>query len=183
MSRLFPFENRGLCHAYWAPNFWAIYNIVDKILAVSGIPIFNVWLWFESLIISWILARLFGWTAVSTTTASMTGGLVQEFEHSILPSVGPKTTLICTLLALIVRFYAANIIYLLKTNHSQRLNLKPAIVILLRQPNQPRVFVRAIVLCAFASFLFGWHVHEKAILIVITPLTSVLAHFFLRLNQ
>ncbi|XP_046648135.1 probable dolichyl pyrophosphate Glc1Man9GlcNAc2 alpha-1,3-glucosyltransferase [Daphnia pulicaria] len=128
MSRLFPFENRGLCHAYWAPNFWAIYNIVDKILAVS--------------------ARLFGWTAVSTTTASMTGGLVQEFEHSILPSVGPKTTLICTLLALI-----------------------PAIVILLRQPNQPRVFVRAIVLCAFASFLFGWHVHEKAILIVITPLT------------
>ncbi len=47
-------------------------------------------------------------------------------------------------------------------------------MILLRRPNQPRIFVRAIVLCAFASFLFGWHVHEKAILIVITPLTSVL---------
>ena len=59
-------------------------------------------------------------------------------------------------------------------------NAQPAIVILLRQPNQPRVFVRAIVLCAFASFLFGWHVHEKAILIIITPLTSVLTHFCLR---
>ncbi|KAK4002893.1 Dolichyl pyrophosphate Glc1Man9GlcNAc2 alpha-1,3-glucosyltransferase [Daphnia magna] len=129
LSRLFPFENRGLCHAYWAPNFWALYNIVDKILAFLG--------------------HKLGWIdPLSKVTASMTGGLVQEFEHAILPSIGPKTTLVFTILAIL-----------------------PAVVILLKQPNQPRVFIRAIVLCAFASFLFGWHVHEKAILIVITPLT------------
>ncbi|CAB1315743.1 unnamed protein product [Coregonus sp. 'balchen'] len=131
LSRLFPFK-RGLCHAYWAPNVWALYNMVDKALSVLGV-------------------RLKLLDVAKLPKASMTGGLVQEFQHSVLPSISPSITLICTLLSIM-----------------------PAVLSIWRRPRGARGFLRCLVVCALGSFMFGWHVHEKAILMAILPF-SVLA--------
>uniref|UniRef100_A0A0K2U9V0 Alpha-1,3-glucosyltransferase n=1 Tax=Lepeophtheirus salmonis TaxID=72036 RepID=A0A0K2U9V0_LEPSM len=143
LLRLFPFK-RGLVHAYWAPNFWALYNFLDKTISV--------------------ILRV-------PTKASMTGGLVQEYSHTTLPSIPPSVTLIATLIFMM-----------------------PCLWKLWKNVNHNR-FLGAIVLCSWSSFLFGWHVHEKAILLIILPLallaysdrsyskiyfiTSVVGHFSL----
>ncbi|XP_059912025.1 probable dolichyl pyrophosphate Glc1Man9GlcNAc2 alpha-1,3-glucosyltransferase [Gadus macrocephalus] len=131
LSRLFPFK-RGLCHAYWAPNFWALYNVLDKALSMLGV-------------------RLGLLDVAGLPKASMTGGLVQEFQHAVLPSVAPPAALLCTLLAML-----------------------PALWCVWRRPCGGRGFLRCLVQCALASFMFSWHVHEKAVLLAVLPL-SILA--------
>lgn len=129
LERLFPFK-RGLCHAYWAPNFWAVYNLCDKVLATLG--------------------RRLNWFSVRSGPASMTGGLVQEFDHSVLPSVAPLATFLLSLVSML-----------------------PSLLHLWRHPRNVLSFLKAVVLCNFGAFLFGWHVHEKAILHVTIPLILV----------
>ncbi|KAF2803453.1 uncharacterized protein BDZ99DRAFT_526382 [Mytilinidion resinicola] len=124
LSRLFPFS-RGLCHAYWAPNVWAMYSFTDRVLIY--------------------VAPYVGLTVDSSAVNSVTRGLVGDTSFAVLPDVPPRATFLLTL------FF--QVIFLIK------LFLKPTW----------DTFVGAVTLCGYASFLFGWHVHEKAILLVIIP--------------
>ncbi|XP_059433025.1 probable dolichyl pyrophosphate Glc1Man9GlcNAc2 alpha-1,3-glucosyltransferase [Corylus avellana] len=79
LHRMFPF-GRGLCHAYWAPNFWTFYIILDK-----GLAFFLKKLGF----------------AIQIPAASFTGGLVGDSSpFAILPQITPLTTFTMVLLAL-----------------------------------------------------------------------------------
>uniref|UniRef100_UPI00358F1A11 dolichyl pyrophosphate Glc1Man9GlcNAc2 alpha-1,3-glucosyltransferase isoform X2 n=1 Tax=Myxine glutinosa TaxID=7769 RepID=UPI00358F1A11 len=131
LSRLFPF-GRGLCHAYWAANAWALYNTVDKGVAVLG-------------------SRLGLLDSTSHPHAAMTGGLVGEASHLVLPSISPSISLLFSILAML-----------------------PSLYRMWWVRREGLVCVRATAACALSVFLFGWHVHEKAILLPILPL-SILA--------
>ncbi|KAK7751046.1 glycosyl transferase [Diatrype stigma] len=128
LSRLFPFS-RGLCHAYWAPNVWAMYSFTDRVLI-------------------YVAPRL-GLPVKAEALHSVTRGLVGDTAFAVLPEITPR---ICFGLTVVFQ-----VIPLIK---------------LFRNPT-PDAFIGAVTLCGYASFLFGWHVHEKAILLVIIPFSLI----------
>ncbi|KAI0082582.1 glucosyltransferase [Panus rudis PR-1116 ss-1] len=133
LSRLFPFT-RGLNHAYWAPNVWALVTAADRVL-LKVIQRFGI----DSLNIN------------TSGVASTSRGLVGDTVFAVIPNIKPMHTFIITIL-----FQA---IFLIK---------------LWRIPSY-KSFLTALTLCGYTSFMFGWHVHEKAILLVLVPLSLLAA--------
>lgn len=123
LLRLFPFS-RGLTHAYWAPNFWALYQFADRVLGA-------------------VFRR---------SVAGSTRGIVGNVAFSVLPEVSSRTCFVLTL------FY-------------QVLALVPVAI----RPTFTN-FLSSVTLCAFAAFLFGWHVHEKAVMLIIVPFAILSVH-------
>lgn len=127
-DRLFPFS-RGLCHAYWAPNIWAMYSFADRVLI--------------------LLAPRLGLPINHDALTSVTRGLVGDTSFAVLPEITKEQTFALTFL----------------------FQLLPLIKLWLH-PDW-NTFVGAITLCGYASFLFGWHVHEKAVLLIIVPFSLI----------
>ncbi|GAA5984025.1 hypothetical protein JCM10908_006018 [Rhodotorula pacifica] len=129
-SRLFPFQ-RGLNHAYWAGNVWAIYTAADRVL------------------VKYLVAR--GWPISEEALNSASRGLVGSTMFGVLPNISPRLTFALTL--------AFTCVYLTK---------------LWFDPTYKR-FLDSLVLAAMTSFLWGWHVHEKAALMFLIPLSLTAA--------
>ncbi|PSS03764.1 glycosyltransferase family 57 protein [Coniella lustricola] len=128
LSRLFPFS-RGLCHAYWAPNVWAMYSFADRLLIY--------------------LAPHLGLPVKVDALNSVTRGLVGDTAFAVLPEISPNVCFALTLASML-----------------------PPLVKLFLNATWDN-FIGAVTLCGYSSFLFGWHVHEKAILLVIIPFSLI----------
>jgi alpha-1,3-glucosyltransferase len=81
LARLFPFQ-RGLCHAYWAPNVWVFYNLADRLLIAGG--------------------RKMG-AQIDASGPSTSSGLVEEIAHVVLPTIKSSYTFVLTILMMAVR--------------------------------------------------------------------------------
>jgi hypothetical protein len=161
--RLFPFS-RGLCHAYWAPNVWAMYSFVDRVLiygTVRSTPPMTK--------LTRTAAPRLGLEVDHNAVNSVTRGLVGDTSFAVLPDVVPLTCFLLTLGTQIVCRFKINSA-MFSANGS-----KPVLLRLLYKPTW-EAFVGAVTLCGYASFLFGWHVHEKAILLVIIPFSLIALH-------
>ncbi|GAA94845.1 hypothetical protein E5Q_01499 [Mixia osmundae IAM 14324] len=128
IARLFPFQ-RGLNHAYWAPNAWALASAADRVLVKYYMQ----------------TGRAVNLEALASTSR----GLVGDTSFGVLPNVTPQHCFAITASFMLV--------FLTK---------------LWFRPTYDR-FVSAIILCAMSSFLFGWHVHEKASMLFLVPLSLV----------
>lgn len=80
---------------------------------------------------------------------SVTRGLVGDTAFAVLPEISPRVCFVLTLL-----FQVLPLLKLFTDATWEN-------------------FVGAVTLCGYASFLFGWHVHEKAILLVIIPFSLI----------
>ena len=84
LSRLFPFQ-RGLLHAYWAPNFWALYAGLDR---AAGFVVRK--------------ACALGWLCgIPVMEGNSADGKVGLVHFSVLPEISSALTM-----AIIAAFYA-----------------------------------------------------------------------------
>ncbi|KAJ3823677.1 glycosyltransferase family 57 protein [Lentinula raphanica] len=148
-SRLFPFT-RGLNHAYWAPNAWALITAVDRVLLKY--------------------AKSSG-SSLHINTAgvvSTSRGLVGDTVFAVLPNVKPLHTFTIT-----IALQSVSECLSYRTNFSDFV-IQIVLIKLWFHPTY-KSFLTALTLCGYASYLFGWHVHEKAVLLILIPLSLLAA--------
>jgi len=83
---------------------------------------------------------------------SFTSGLIGAGAHQVLPNIQPIHTFILTGICML-----------------------PIMYHLWRVPSKSH-FLPALIQCTLCSYMFGWHVHEKAILMVTVPLGLLAAN-------
>ncbi|CAI5494216.1 unnamed protein product [Closterium sp. Naga37s-1] len=179
IARLFPF-GRGLMHAYWAPNFWALYTLADKLLAAASSA-----------------AGLAGGPGVEGR-GGWTRGLVGDaVGFSVVPQVTPLVSLLLVLAAMapvLMHIWLRPFAYLCgahtdaagrdgadsnagerdggnKDRREGRGSERHGVPTGERRRWSIQAIAAALAHVFLSAFLLGWHVHEKAVLHLLLPLS------------
>ena len=133
-----------------------------------------------------MLSKILG---ISSKGNALTGGIVGSCEFSILPNVRRvfEHTIHCSLITIVshTHFHATSLSYLCTlenienatipqvpawlTNMLMFLSMMPCLVLIWKCPH-PKLFLHALAYTYMCYFTFGFHVHEKAIIIVVSLL-------------
>ena len=162
LGRLFPFD-RGLLHAYWAANAWALVAGTDVALSAAlkfVAPKVEAFLLppTTATAAADAAAQASSFSSFLSSLAESKGsglasGLVQQTKFAVLPTPGAGTAALCVLLAqapallsaLLSGFASAS------SRRGDRSSTTPS-------------FAAAAQYCLLCSFVWGYHVHEKAVL-------------------
>jgi len=104
----------------------------------------NVWALYNAADI--VLGKIFGYSSGSGLTSGLLPRNRDQITFSVLPEVTPFSCFILTLLS-----------------------IAPMLLTVWKEPRGKEI--QGFYICSLSSFIFGYHVHEKAILISLIPLT------------
>ena len=113
------------------------------------------------------------WVTLGLTLAAI---LVRNLY--LMPSMIPQCVCVCVCVCACVHVCVCVCVcacvcvcvFVLETNVIPHPSpVQPALVRLWWSRSGPHSFLQCLVLCGFGLFMFGWHVHEKAIMMVTVP--------------
>ncbi|CAI7807048.1 unnamed protein product [Closterium sp. NIES-53] len=192
LARLFPF-GRGLMHAYWAPNFWALYTLADKLLAAAASAAGSF---------TGSAARSAGGPGVGGK-GGWTRGLVGDaVGFSVVPQVTPLASLLLVLSAMapvLMHIWLRPLAYICgaatdgadkdaadrvaadsnggerdggnKGGREGRGSESHGTATGEQRRWSMQAIAAALAHVFLSAFLLGWHVHEKAVLHFLLPLS------------
>jgi alpha-1,3-glucosyltransferase len=149
LSRLFPF-GRGLVHSYWAPNVWAVYYFLDRFAYAA----------LKRLALSGGFAADAATKLLPVDSVSTVSGLVGGVAPAVFKDISAPVCMV-----LVLAFMTPALFRIMTAPLSNKAS---------DSESRTSLLIKCVVHASLTAFLFGYHVHEKAILVPLVVQTFLL---------